>query len=256
MFWKPAPSFPCGEHKVDVISQILHFFVSMRMRQHSGAARRAISARHALFRHATAGCAAPCLRCGHGHVTTNCTQRRSYADATVRHRDNRPRGPQPTRVPEACENPERLVVDSDPSILPRVPPPPCADRVSSAPSGEDASAASSSEAAPKVPAATDGPKDADVLDSDSERLVIVEGDGDVTPGQGDPPCTPVLPASATSGELSRDSASAEDADMTSDRSDAKRGISTKSSRSNATRTSRVKKKRLGQAYCGSNLLVL
>ncbi|KAG0432273.1 hypothetical protein HPB47_020997 [Ixodes persulcatus] len=27
-------SFPCGEHKGDVISKILHFYVSMRMRQH------------------------------------------------------------------------------------------------------------------------------------------------------------------------------------------------------------------------------
>ncbi|CAN8016849.1 unnamed protein product, partial [Ixodes persulcatus] len=77
------------------------------------------------------------------------------------------------------------------------------DPLSSAQSGEDASAASSFETISSVPAATDSSQDADVLDSDSRRLVIVEGDGDVTPGQGDLLSTHALPAPATSSKSSR-----------------------------------------------------
>ncbi|KAG0411171.1 hypothetical protein HPB47_011708 [Ixodes persulcatus] len=61
----------------------------------------------------------------------------------------------------------------------------------------------------------------------------------------DPPAAPALLTSATSGESFTDSASAEDTDMPYDRSDAKRGISTASSGSDAPPTSRVKKNRLG-----------
>ncbi|KAG0416228.1 hypothetical protein HPB47_006589 [Ixodes persulcatus] len=60
------------------------------------------------------GCTVPCLQCGYGHATTACTQQKSYA--AVRPRDDQPRGLQPPRVPEARENPERLVVEFDPSI--------------------------------------------------------------------------------------------------------------------------------------------
>ncbi|EEC14664.1 hypothetical protein IscW_ISCW011764 [Ixodes scapularis] len=89
-------------------------------------------------------------------------------------------GPQPARVPEARENPESLIIDFDPSLLLRFhhhlaqTHPPL--------SSEEASAASSSEATSSVPAASDSSQDADLLDSNSKRLVIVEGDGDVTPG--------------------------------------------------------------------------
>ncbi|KAG0443041.1 hypothetical protein HPB47_015352 [Ixodes persulcatus] len=74
-------------------------------------------------------------------------------------------GPQPTRVPEARENPESLVIDFDPSILTWVSPPHYTDPLSSAQFGENASAAASSEATSSVPAATDSSQDADVLDS-------------------------------------------------------------------------------------------
>ncbi|CAN7939719.1 unnamed protein product, partial [Ixodes hexagonus] len=35
-----------------------------------------------VFGHSTEGCVAPCKRCGHGHATTDCTQRRSYSAVT------------------------------------------------------------------------------------------------------------------------------------------------------------------------------
>ncbi|EEC14762.1 hypothetical protein IscW_ISCW010419 [Ixodes scapularis] len=77
------------------------------------------------------------------------------------------------------------------------------DPLSSTLSGEDASAASSFEATTSVPAAIDSSQDTDVLNFHLKRLVIIEGDGDVTPGQGDLLSTHALPASATSGKSSR-----------------------------------------------------
>ncbi|EEC15923.1 hypothetical protein IscW_ISCW012806 [Ixodes scapularis] len=70
-------------------------------------------------------------------------------------------------------------------------------------SGEDASAASSFEATTSVPAAIDSSQDTDVLNFHLKRLVIIEGDGDATPGQGDLLSTHALPASAMSGKSSR-----------------------------------------------------
>lgn len=107
------------------------------------------------------------------------------------------------RKEKARKSPESLVVDFDPSILTLVPPPPCTDPLSSTSSNEDASAASSFEATTSVPAAIDSSQDTDVLNLHLKRLVIIEGDGNVTPGQGDLLSTHALPASATSGKSSR-----------------------------------------------------
>ncbi|KAG0433398.1 hypothetical protein HPB47_019932 [Ixodes persulcatus] len=50
-----------------------------------------------IFGHLTAGCTDPCQRCGHGHATMDCVQRKSYAAAA-----QQPWGDSPTPPAASC----------------------------------------------------------------------------------------------------------------------------------------------------------
>ncbi|KAM7284182.1 hypothetical protein ISCGN_001279 [Ixodes scapularis] len=109
-----------------------------------------------VFGHATAGCTAPCQRCGHGHATTDCVQRKSYAAAAKQPREDRPRTSQ--RVVDTVSEPAPQLSgdDSNPSIRPRTPPPPPVVSDSDALSNAGVSDSQASGAPSNAAAPTDG----------------------------------------------------------------------------------------------------
>ncbi|KAG0431440.1 hypothetical protein HPB47_021788 [Ixodes persulcatus] len=119
---KPIPNFITIQgHRVMVDYRGLRRVCSRCGQEgHIGpACKTARCERCAVFGHPTAGCTAPCLRCGHAHATADCTQRRSYA--AVAHPAGAPRPHQPSQGAAGQSRPdsEELNDNFDPSIRPR-----------------------------------------------------------------------------------------------------------------------------------------
>ncbi|KAM7288774.1 hypothetical protein ISCGN_028957 [Ixodes scapularis] len=95
-------------------------------------------------------------QCGHGHATTDCVQRKSYAAAAKQPREDRPRTSQ--RVVDTVSDPAPQLSgdDSDPSIRPRTPPPPPVVSDSDALSNAGVSDSQASGAPSNAAAPTDG----------------------------------------------------------------------------------------------------
>ncbi|KAG0433825.1 hypothetical protein HPB47_019555 [Ixodes persulcatus] len=232
---KPIPNFITIQgHRVMVDYRGLRRVCSRCGQEgHIGpACKTARCERCAVFGHPTAGCTAPCLRCGHAHATADCTQRRSYA--AVAHPAGAPRPHQPSQGAAGQSRPdsEELNDNFDPSIRPRDRP--LAPSVT--PSRD-----SSNDAAPS-PDALDS-QESDVADSShSPGRLVISDDTDLTPGQRDPSTRSDMSPS-TQRESSKFSSSDEGEDRAADRGDAKRTFPCTSSGSDGPIASTVKKKR-------------
>ncbi|KAG0423160.1 hypothetical protein HPB47_001049 [Ixodes persulcatus] len=146
--------------------------------------------RCAVFGHPTAGCTAPCFRCGHAHATADCKQRRSYA--AVAHPAGAPRPNQPSQgaAGKSPSVPEELNDNLDPSIRPRDLPLAPSDTPS-----DDAAAS---------PGALDS-QESDVADSShSPGRLVISDDTDLTPGQREPSTRSELsPSTQPAGKMLR-----------------------------------------------------
>ncbi|KAG0441390.1 hypothetical protein HPB47_015967, partial [Ixodes persulcatus] len=176
--------------------------------------------RYGIFDPATEGCTASCLRCGHAHATTDCTQRESYAAATLQPEDTRSSSPSRAAATQEPQSPsQHMNGRDDPGRLPfnrlRL----CILTAPDALEDSESSAPSSTAAAFGSPVA-----ETDYYSSDSDRLIIDDA-GDATPGQGVSSSAATTSETTASSESSTDSSSFDDATMPLDRSDVKRGFS-------------------------------